>query len=60
MSFKRKNEEGITMRVTREEAIRSLQQKKAYEKNLADREIAGVIMSVCCFIGLYLFMMAIG
>ena len=33
------------MRITREEAIRSLRQKKAYEKKLADQERAGMFMA---------------
>ena len=48
------------MGITREEAIRSLQQKKAYEKKLAGQERAGMFMAVCSMLAGYLLLMAIG
>lgn len=45
-------------RVTREEAIRSLRQKKAYEKKLADQEKEGMLLACCAMIAGYLLMMA--
>lgn len=48
------------MRVTREEAIRSLRQRKVYEKKLKAHETAESIMAICSFLGLYALLMAIG
>lgn len=48
------------MRITREEAIRSLRQKKAYEKKLADQERAGMFMACRSCLTLYALLMAIG
>lgn len=48
------------MRVTREEAIRSLRQRKAYEKKLEAQERAGLFMACCSCIAGYMLLMAIG
>lgn len=48
------------MRITREEAIRSLRQKRAYEKALEEQERAGLFMAVCSMLAGYLLLMAIG
>lgn len=48
------------MRVTREEAIRSLRQKKAHEKKLAQQELEWAFTTCCSLLAVYALLAVIG